>query len=89
WPLNAVFQNGPTEGHDVFIPMEWVIGGAGQVGRGWRMLMECLAAGRAISLPSSSVGFSKLAVRGTSAYTAMRRQFKIEIGKFEGVQEAL
>ncbi|WP_343652336.1 acyl-CoA dehydrogenase [Herbaspirillum sp.] len=89
WPLNAVFQNGPTEGRDVFIPMEWVIGGGLQVGRGWRMLMECLAAGRAISLPSSSVGFSKLAVRGTSAYAAMRRQFKIEIGRFEGVQEAL
>ncbi|TWC71094.1 acyl-CoA dehydrogenase [Herbaspirillum sp. SJZ099] len=89
WPLNAVFQNGPTQGSDVFIPMEWVIGGIVQVGRGWRMLMECLAAGRAISLPSSSVGFSKLAVRGTSAYAAMRRQFRIEIGKFEGVQEAL
>ncbi|NUU04549.1 acyl-CoA dehydrogenase [Herbaspirillum robiniae] len=89
WPLNAVFQNGPTQGQDVFIPMDWVIGGLAQVGRGWRMLMECLAAGRAISLPSSNVGFSKLAVRGTSAYTAMRRQFKIEIGKFEGVQEAL
>lgn len=89
WPLNAVFQNGPTEGKDVFIPMEWVIGGVAQVGRGWRMLMECLAAGRAISLPSSSVGFSKMAVRGTSGYAAMRRQFKIEIGKFEGVQEAL
>jgi len=89
WPLNAVFQNGPTEGQDVFIPAEWVIGGVAQVGRGWRMLMECLAAGRAISLPSSSVGFSKLAVRGTSAYAAMRRQFRIEIGKFEGVQEAL
>ncbi|WP_343583055.1 acyl-CoA dehydrogenase [Herbaspirillum sp.] len=89
WPLNAVFQNGPTQGDEVFIPMEWVIGGLAQVGRGWRMLMECLAAGRAISLPSSSVGFSKLAVRGTSAYAAMRRQFKIEIGKFEGVQEAL
>jgi acyl-CoA dehydrogenase len=89
WPLNAVFQNGPTEGTDVFIPMDWVIGGVAQVGRGWRMLMECLAAGRAISLPSSSVGFSKMAVRGTSAYAAMRRQFKIEIGKFEGVQEAL
>ncbi|MCA1324861.1 acyl-CoA dehydrogenase [Herbaspirillum sp. alder98] len=89
WPLNAVFQNGPTSGHEVFIPMDWVIGGLAQVGRGWRMLMECLAAGRAISLPSSNVGFSKLAVRGTSAYTAMRRQFKVEIGKFEGVQEAL
>lgn len=89
WPLNAVFQNGPTSGDDVFIPLEWVIGGQAQVGKGWRMLMECLAAGRAISLPSSSVGFSKLAVRGTSAYAAMRRQFKIAIGRFEGVQEAL
>ena len=88
-PLNAVFQNGPTTGENVFIPLEWVIGGQAQVGKGWRMLMECLAAGRAISLPSSSVGFSKMAVRGTSAYAAMRRQFKIAIGKFEGIHEAL
>lgn len=89
WPLNAVFQNGPTSGENVFVPLDWVIGGQAQVGKGWRMLMECLAAGRAISLPSSSVGFSKMAVRDTSAYAAMRRQFKIAIGKFEGVQEAL
>ncbi|PMQ17201.1 acyl-CoA dehydrogenase [Janthinobacterium sp. AD80] len=88
-PLNAVFQNGPTSGKDVFIPMEWVIGGQAQVGKGWRMLMECLAAGRAISLPSSSVGMGKMAVRGTSAYAAVRRQFNMPIGKFEGVQEAL
>ncbi|MEC5160400.1 MULTISPECIES: acyl-CoA dehydrogenase [unclassified Janthinobacterium] len=89
WPLNAVFQNGPTSGSDVFIPMQWVIGGQPQIGKGWRMLMECLAAGRAISLPSASVGTAKLAVRGTSAYAAIRRQFKTAIGKFEGVQEAL
>jgi len=69
--------------------MEWVIGGQAQVGKGWRMLMECLAAGRAISLPSSSVGMGKMAVRGTSAYAAVRRQFNMPIGKFEGVQEAL
>ncbi|MBV7534736.1 acyl-CoA dehydrogenase [Duganella sp. sic0402] len=89
WPLNAVFQNGPTSGKDVFIPMEWIIGGPQQIGKGWRMLMECLAAGRAISLPSASVGTAKLAVRGTSAYCAIRRQFNTAIGKFEGVQEAL
>ncbi|MEO6919466.1 MAG: acyl-CoA dehydrogenase [Collimonas sp.] len=89
WPLNAVFQNGPTSGKDVFIPLDWVIGGREQIGKGWRMLMECLAAGRAISLPSSTVGFSKLAVRGTSAYAAMRHQFKIPIGKFEGIHEML
>ncbi|HAT31123.1 MAG TPA: acyl-CoA dehydrogenase [Janthinobacterium sp.] len=89
WPLNAVFQNGPTSGHEVFIPMRWVIGGQERIGKGWRMLMECLAAGRAISLPSSNVGMAKMAVRGTSAYAAIRRQFKSPIGKFEGVQEAL
>jgi acyl-CoA dehydrogenase len=89
WPLNAVFQNGPNWGNDVFIPLEWVIGGREQIGNGWRMLMECLAAGRAISLPSSNVGMAKLAVRGTGAYSAVRRQFRTAIGKFEGVQEAL
>ncbi|CAJ0737969.1 acyl-CoA dehydrogenase [Ralstonia mannitolilytica] len=89
WPLNAVFQNGPNWGKDVFIPIDWVIGGQAQVGRGWRMLMECLAAGRAISLPSSNVGLAKLAVRSTGAYAAVRRQFRTPIGKFEGIQEAL
>lgn len=89
WPLNAVFQNGPNAGTDVFIPIDWVIGGPAQVGNGWRMLMECLAAGRAISLPSASVGTAKLAVRGTSAYAALRRQFKTPIGEFEGIHEAL
>ncbi|SAK95722.1 acyl-CoA dehydrogenase [Caballeronia pedi] len=89
WPLNAVFQNGPNWGKDVFIPIDWVIGGRAQVGNGWRMLMECLAAGRAISLPSSNVGMAKLAVRGTGAYAAARRQFRTSIGRFEGIQEAL
>src|ERR1700761_5198092 len=89
WPLNAVFQNGPNSGKDVFIPIDWVIGGRDQVGNGWRMLMECLAAGRAISLPSSNVGMAKLAVRGTGAYAAARRQFRTSIGRFEGIQEAL
>ena len=73
----------------MFIPIDWVIGGQAQVGRGWRMLMECLAAGRAISLPSSNVGLSKIAVRSTGAYAAVRRQFRTPIGKFEGIQEAL
>src|SRR5471032_558754 len=89
WPLNAVFQHGPNWGHEVFIPMDWVIGGSDQVGNGWRMLMECLAAGRAISLPSANVGLGKVAVRGTSAYAAMRKQFGLPIGKFVGVQAPL
>ncbi|MPW19844.1 acyl-CoA dehydrogenase [Paraburkholderia sp. CNPSo 3157] len=89
WPLNAVFQNGPNWGNDVFIPLDWVIGGRAEVGNGWRMLMECLAAGRAISLPSSNVGMSKVAVRGVGAYAAVRRQFRTPVGRFEGVQEAL
>ncbi|CAN7386812.1 acyl-CoA dehydrogenase [Trinickia sp. LjRoot230] len=89
WPLNAAFQNGPNAGRDVFIPIDWVIGGRAEIGNGWRMLMECLAAGRAISLPSASVGFAKTAVRGASAYAAARRQFKMPIGKFEGIHEPL
>ena len=88
-PLNAVFQNGPNWGKDVFIPMDWIIGGQAQLGQGWKMLMNCLAAGRAISLPSSSTGVAKLAVRATGAYARVRSQFKLPIGKFEGVEEAL
>ena len=88
-PLNAVFQNGPNWGKDVFIPMEWIIGGQPMLGRGWRMLMECLAAGRGISLPSSGTGMAKLAVRATGGYARVRTQFKTPIGCFEGVEEAL
>ena len=88
-PLNAVFQNGPNSGRDVFIPMDWVIGGAPMLGKGWRMLMESLAAGRGISLPSSNTGMGKLAVRATGAYARVRTQFKTPIGRFEGIEEAL
>ena len=88
-PLNAVFQNGPTWGKDVFIPMDWVIGGQPMLGRGWRMLMECLAAGRGISLPSSATGMAKLAVRAVGGYAHVRQQFKTPIGRFEGIEEAL
>jgi acyl-CoA dehydrogenase len=88
-PLNGSFQNGPNSGKDVFIPMDWVVGGQAYVGQGWRMLMECLAAGRAISLPSSTTGGAKTAVRTTGAYSRVRSQFRVSIGKFEGVEEAL
>ena len=89
FPLNAVFQNGPNSGKDVFIPLDWVIGGRAMAGQGWRMLMECLAAGRSISLPSSSCGMVKLAVRATGAYSRVRSQFKTPIARFEGIEEAL
>jgi acyl-CoA dehydrogenase len=88
-PLDAVFQNGPNSGRDVFMPIDWIIGGPVMAGHGWRMLMECLAAGRSISLPSTSCGYSKLAVRATGAYARVRSQFKTAIGKFEGIEEAL
>ena len=88
-PLNLPFQNGPNRGKDVFIPMDWVIGGQAQVGNGWRMLMESLAAGRSISLPALSAGAGKLASRATGAYARIRKQFRTPVGKFEGVQEAL
>ncbi len=89
FPLNAVFQNGPNSGKDVFMPIEWIIGGPKMAGQGWRMLMESLAAGRSISLPSTSCGYAKLAARATGAYARVRSQFKTAIGKFEGVEEAL
>jgi acyl-CoA dehydrogenase len=89
FPLNGVFQNGPTSGKDVFIPMEWVIGGQDRIGHGWRMLMECLAAGRSISLPAQSAAAAKFASRVTGAYARIRTQFNLPIGRFEGVEEAL
>jgi len=87
--MNSAFLNGPTEGRDVFIPMDYIIGGTSRVGHGWRMLMECLAAGRSISLPASSIGGMKLAARTSGAYARVRKQFKMPIGRFEGVEEPM
>ena len=88
-PSGAGFPNGPNWGEDVFIPMDFVIGGAGMAGKGWRMLMECLSAGRSISLPSSAAAGAKTMLRVTTAYARIRRQFGIPVGKMEGVEEAL
>ncbi|OGS97966.1 MAG: acyl-CoA dehydrogenase [Gallionellales bacterium RIFCSPLOWO2_12_FULL_59_22] len=89
FPLNSAFLNGPTQGNGVFVPIECIIGGIERVGQGWRMLMECLAAGRSISLPASSVGGMKLAARTSGAYARVRKQFHLPIGKFEGIEEPL
>ena len=89
YPLNSAFQNGPNYGQDVFIPMEWIIGGQKQIGEGWKMLMESLSAGRGISLPALSTSGGKFAARMTGAYARVRKQFRLPIGKFEGVEEAL
>ncbi len=89
FPLNAMFMNGPTQGEDVFMPLDFIIGGPEMAGQGWRMLMECLAAGRSISLPSSNVGMSQMTVRAVGAYARIRKQFNLSIGKFEGIEEVL
>src|SRR5262245_13359775 len=88
-PSGAAFPNGPNWGRDVFIPIDWVIGGEAMVGQGWRMLMECLAAGRSISLPSSAAAGAKALLRNTSAYARIRKQFDLPIGKMEGLEEPL
>lgn len=82
------FMNGPVFGTDVFIPIDWIIGGAAMAGKGWRMLIECLGAGRGVSLPALSTASGEVNYRMVGAYARIRRQFNTEIGKFEGVQEA-
>ncbi len=89
YPAGAVFMNGPTWGKDVFIPLEWIIGGAEYAGKGWQMLVECLSVGRCISLPANSVAGGKVASYTTALYARIRDQFGLPIGKFEGVDEAL
>lgn len=89
WPGGTAFMNGPTWGKDVFIPLEWVIGGRDYAGQGWRMLVECLSVGRCISLPAMSVASGKFATYVTGAYARIRDQFGLPIGKFEGVDEAM
>jgi acyl-CoA dehydrogenase len=89
FPALNVFQNGPNWGRDVFLPMDHVIGGVEQVGKGWRMLMSALAAGRGISLPSLSAAGAVYTAHTTGAYARIREQFHISIGKFEAIQERL
>lgn len=89
FPLNAVFPNGPTHGKDVFVPLDAIIGGFEMAGKGWNMLVERLAVGRAISLPSGAAGGAMLAMATSGAYTRIREQFGLPIGKFGGVQEHL
>lgn len=89
FPVNQAFMNGPNSGDDVFIPMEWIIGGQDMLGQGWRMLMESLSVGRGISLPSSGVASGKAASRFVGAYARIRTQFGLPIGKFEGIEEVL
>ena len=88
-PMGVAFQNGPTTGTDVFVPLDFIIGGVDGIGQGWRMLMDCLAVGRAISLPALSVAAIELAARTTGAYATVREQFSMPIGRFEGIEEAL
>ncbi|WNO61922.1 acyl-CoA dehydrogenase FadE [Rheinheimera sp. MMS21-TC3] len=89
FPLNVPFQNGPTQGENIFVPLDYIIGGVEMAGQGWRMLVECLSVGRAITLPSNSTGGIKAVALATGAYSRIRRQFKLPIGKMEGVEESL
>jgi acyl-CoA dehydrogenase len=89
FPLNVPFQNGPLAGKDVFVPLDTIIGGPKMAGQGWRMLVEQLSVGRCISLPSNATGGAKLGVFASGAYTRIRRQFNMPVGKFEGVEAVL
>jgi len=89
FPLNQAFMNGPTRGKDVFIPLDWIIGGPDYIGKGWSMLMECLSDGRAISLPALATAGGKMSSKFTGAYARIRQQFHTPIGYFEGIEEPL
>ncbi|SMY38805.1 acyl-CoA dehydrogenase FadE [Photobacterium andalusiense] len=89
FPLNIPFQNGPTRGDKIFVPIDFIIGGQAMAGQGWRMLVECLSVGRGITLPSNATGGLKNAAIATGAYARIRRQFKLPIGKMEGIEEPL
>ncbi|HEX3912036.1 MAG TPA: acyl-CoA dehydrogenase [Steroidobacteraceae bacterium] len=89
FPLNIPFQNGPIQGHDVFVPLDAIIGGFATAGQGWRMLVEQLSVGRCISLPSNATGGAQAAVYASGAYARVRRQFNTSIGSFEGIEQVL
>ncbi len=88
-PLTIPFQNGPTSGKDVFVPLDCIIGGPEMAGQGWRMLVECLSVGRCLSLPANATGGAKAGLFATGAYARIRKQFGMPIGHFEGIQEVI
>ncbi len=88
-PLNAVFMNGTTHGEDVFLPLDHIIGGPDYIGKGWKMLVNCLSVGRSVSLPALSTAAGKVSTMHVGAYSRIRKQFNVPIGQFEGVEEAL
>ncbi|NJN73435.1 MAG: acyl-CoA dehydrogenase [Limnothrix sp. RL_2_0] len=88
-PMGVPFYNSPTEGHDVILPVEQIIGGVKNAGKGWQMLMQSLAAGRGVSFPASCTGVAKLVTRVASAHSVNRKQFGLSIGRFEGIEEPL
>ena len=86
-PLNAAFMNGTVEGEDVWIPMTSILGGQERCGFGWNMFVECLAEGRGVSLPAGSIGAARSVVAGVGAYSRVRKQFRVPIAEFGGIQE--
>src|SRR5579864_1526249 len=89
FPINVPFQNGPIQGRDVFVPLDFIIGGPKMAGSGWRMLVEQLSVGRCISLPSNATGGAKAGIWATGAYARIRRQFNMPVGKFEGIETVI
>ncbi|WP_251976556.1 acyl-CoA dehydrogenase [Salinicola avicenniae] len=88
-PIGSPFMNGPIRGKDVFIPLDYLIGGLEMAGQGWRMLVECLSVGRCITLPSGAAGIGRYAVGWSGGFTRIRRQFNVAVADMEGVQEPL
>ena len=88
-PLNVPFFNCPFEGNDVIVDVDTLVGGPARAGQGWRMLMEQLAAGRGIMLPAQATAGTAWAARVSSAYSVVRKQFGMSIGRFEGIAEPL
>ena len=88
-PVGDVFLNGPIQGEDIFVPLSFIIGGQAMAGKGWRMLVNCLSVGRAITLPTTAVAVGKRMTMGTSAYANLRKQFGVSLSKFEGIQKPL
>ena len=88
-PLNAAFMNGTVEGEDVWIPMNSILGGQEKCGFGWNMFVECLAEGRGVSLPAMALASGRGVVSGVGAYTRVRKQFRVPIAEFGGIQEGM
>ena len=89
-PASDTFlQNNLISGENVFVPLDYVIGGAEMIGQGQRMLVECSAMKHSLAVSALSMAAQQTALYVSNAYAHIKEQHQHPIAQFESVQKKL